>query len=83
MNHPKTLHSLHPEESAMITTILTTCPIRQRLLDIGFVNNAVVRCLFASPAKDPVAYLICGSVIALREETSEKIIIQKLKGLMD
>lgn len=40
--------------------------LRQRLLDLGFLEKAEIACVGRSPAGDPAAYLICGAVIALR-----------------
>lgn len=41
-------------------------PLRQRLLDLGFVPGTRVEVLFASPLGDPVAYRVEGAVVALR-----------------
>lgn len=41
---------------------------RLRLLDLGFVPGTPVRRLRTGPLGDPVAYLVRGTVIALREE---------------
>ena len=35
-------------------------------MDLGFTPGAGVRCLFAAPSGDPRAYMVRGSVIALR-----------------
>lgn len=42
--------------------------MRRRLMDLGFVPGTKVECLRRSPAGDPTAYLIRGTVIALRRE---------------
>lgn len=49
--------------------------LRRRLLDIGLVEGTKVECLQKSPAGDPVAYLIRGAVIALREEDSSAVLV--------
>jgi len=48
---------------------------RRRMLDLGLVKNTPVCPLFQSPSGDPIAYLIRGTVIALRKEDAEKILI--------
>ena len=48
---------------------------RRRMLDLGLVRNTPVRPLFQSPSGDPIAYLIRGTVIALRNEDAQKILI--------
>ena len=51
---------------------------RQRLLDLGFVKNAVVSVYIHAPLKEPVAYDIKGATVALRKEQADKILIEKL-----
>lgn len=50
---------------------------RRRMLDLGLVKGTTVESLQKSPSGDPIAYLIRGAVIALRDEDAEKIIIQQ------
>jgi DtxR family Mn-dependent transcriptional regulator len=50
---------------------------RRRLLDLGFVKGAEVRVNLVNPLKDPTAFLIKGTSIALRKDQSEKILITK------
>ena len=52
----------------LITALRLPEEKRRRLLELGFVPGAEVCPLQRSPGGDPVAYLICGAVIALREE---------------
>jgi DtxR family transcriptional regulator, Mn-dependent transcriptional regulator len=46
---------------------------RRRLLDLGFVPGAEVTAEMSSPAGDPVAYRIRGTLIALRREQASLI----------
>lgn len=62
--------------TAKVKKLLSTGSMRRRLLDIGLIEGTVVRCLHRSPAGDPVAYLIRGSVIALRQEDSSQIVVE-------
>ena len=48
---------------------------RRRMLDLGLIKNTPIRPLFQSPSGDPVAYLISGTVIALRSEDAQNILI--------
>ena len=50
----------------------------RRFLDLGIINGATVRPLFRSPLGDPTAYEICKSIIALREEDAERIIVTEI-----
>ena len=47
--------------------------LRRRFFDLGIIEGTDIEVLFKGPFGDPVAYLIRGTVIALREEDSEKI----------
>lgn len=49
---------------------------RRRFLDLGFTIGAKVHAIFSSPFGDPVAYMVRGTVIALRNEEAKKIIIE-------
>ena len=49
--------------------------MRRRLLDLGFTAGAFITCLQHSASGDPAAYLIRGTVIALREEDSRRIAV--------
>jgi DtxR family Mn-dependent transcriptional regulator len=51
---------------------------RNRLLDLGVVPGTVVEIDMASPAGNPIAYLIRGASIALRREQAERILVRKL-----
>ncbi|MBR4079216.1 MAG: ferrous iron transport protein A [Christensenellaceae bacterium] len=72
-----TLQQLNIGNSAYIRMLMTSGEMRRRLLDIGFVPDAEVTCLFSGFSGDPRAYLIKNTVIALRAEDAETIIIQK------
>lgn len=50
--------------------------MRRRLQDIGLIEGTQVKCLLKSPSGDPVAYLIRGAVIALRNDTSSEILLE-------
>lgn len=46
---------------------------RRRLLDLGFVTGSVVMGELVAPGGDPTAYLIRGTLIALRREQAQWI----------
>lgn len=75
------LSALKPGESAQIGDLLVTGALRRRLLDLGLVQDTVVKCVGVSPAGDPAAYLIRGAVIALRAADSSRIVIKRGAGL--
>lgn len=51
---------------------------RRRIYDLGLIPNSIVKILQKSPFGDPVAYFIRGTVIALRQECTSKIIVKKI-----
>ncbi|MBQ6700706.1 MAG: ferrous iron transport protein A [Oscillospiraceae bacterium] len=63
---------------ARIEEIKTKGALKQRLFDLGFVKGTKVKCVRTSPLGDPKAFLIRGSVIALRSEDSSKILGVKI-----
>ncbi len=72
----KTLDSLKLNDKAYIRKLNVENKIKLRLLDLGFVENSTIKCIYTSPSKNPKAYLIMGSVIALRNEDAKNIIIE-------
>lgn len=69
------LNNLKAGESGIIREILSTNIGIHRLFELGFTPDAEVLCLRNSPFREPVAYMIKGTVIALRHEDSKNIII--------
>ncbi len=51
---------------------------RKRMLDLGLIRGTKVKALMMSPSGDPTAYCIRGSVIALRADDAEKILVQPI-----
>lgn len=51
---------------------------KERILDLGMIPGTNIKVLQKSPLGDPTAYLIRGSVIALRSEYTKKITIEKI-----
>lgn len=49
--------------------------IKRRLLDIGLIEGTKVECILKSFFNDPLAYLIRGTIIAIRKEDSDKILV--------
>ncbi len=52
--------------------------IRRRILDIGITKGTKIEKLFDSPFGEPTAFNIRGSVMALRREVSDQIIVQEV-----
>ena len=73
------LSMLEEDESAKIIGIAKDMrgDSRRRLLDLGFVKGADVSIDLINPLKDPKAFLIKGTSIALRENQASKILIKR------
>ena len=73
------LSSLKIHETAKIVGLSKECrgENRNRLLDLGFVKGATIQIELLNPLSDPKAYLIKGTVIALRKDQAAKILIIK------
>ena len=62
-------------QRVIIEKIKTDFELKRRLLDIGFIKNTAVECVGISPLGDPKAFLVRGSVIALRSDDSKNITV--------
>ncbi len=76
MSTSKMLSDMQEGAAAEVAELLAEGGIRRRLRDIGLIEGTKVRCLNRGPSGDPIAYLIRGAVIALRNEDSSKVIIK-------
>ncbi len=73
------LSSLATGEKASVTGISSECrgANRRRLLDLGFIKGTTVQTEYPGPMKNPRAYLIRNTLIALRNDQAELILIEK------
>lgn len=69
------LSLLAPGQRARILSIRVDGAMRRRLLNLGLIEDTEVMCLGRSPLGDPSAYLIRGTVIAIRARDSRQILI--------
>lgn len=75
------LKDMEPGTQGVIVDILPECALIRRLRDLGFAEEASVKCLFRSMFGDPTAYEICGTVIALRAEDSASVLVRMPGGV--
>ena len=75
MNVLLSITELKEGQTGKVKTLYTAGSMRRRLQDLGIVEGTTIECLQKSPSGDPVAYKIRGTVIALRSEDANKIII--------
>ncbi|MBB6460721.1 metal-dependent transcriptional regulator [Flammeovirga kamogawensis] len=74
------LTTLKLGEKAIITGLSQECrgANRRRLLDLGFVKGSKIKINMVSPLSDPKAFLIRETLIALRKEQTDMILIKKI-----
>ncbi len=72
------LSDLKMGNKAVIKNMNVSKDIKRRLLDMGMVENTEIECLFTSLFKNPVAYLVRGTVIAMRKSITDKIVVDML-----
>ena len=72
----RVLSSLKEGESCIIIDIMPTGAMVSRLKELGFTSGTEVMCLQRSFSGDPTAYRVKGTVIALRKEDADGILVQ-------
>lgn len=73
-----TLNHLEVGESCYIKDILLEKRERRRLQELGFIKNTLVKCVLKSPFNEPMAYFVKGTIISLRKEVTENILIERI-----
>ncbi len=72
------LSSLPIGAKGEVELIMVNGLLRRRLLDLGVVPESVIEVIRVSPAGDPTAYLIKGSLIGLRKIEANQIFVKQL-----
>jgi ferrous iron transport protein A len=72
------LSELGSGERGRVRAIELTGMARRRLLDFGFVPDTEIEVAFRSPMGDPTSYRIKDSMIALRREESDCIVVERI-----
>jgi ferrous iron transport protein A len=76
MSSIKLLSALPVGKSAKIVEISASAPLKRRLADLGIIKGANIKAILSAPFGNPVAYGVCGTLIALRKTDSDKILIE-------
>ena len=72
------LSGLKPGEKSRVIHINLEGLDARRLLNIGIIEGTEIEALYKSPFGNPTAYLIRGAVFALRNQTADKIIVERI-----
>ena len=67
------LNQLPLNENGIIEEVECDGNIKRRLLDLGLVKGTNIIPVLVSPSKDPRAFQVRGSIIAIREEDALNI----------
>ena len=70
------LAGLGPGKSACVEEVILGGRTGQRLLDLGMIPGAEVRCLYRAPSGTPTAYQVFGAVVALRCRDAERVLVR-------
>ena len=62
-------------KTARVLSLSASEPLLGRLLDLGFVPGGEITPLYAAPTGDPRAYLICETVVALRQRDAATVTV--------
>ncbi len=70
------LAELPEGKTGVITSIDTTSPTAQRLLDLGFVPGTQIKAMKRAPMGDPTTFEIRGYQLGLRRSESEIVEVE-------
>lgn len=73
-----TLNEIDINDTCYIKEIKTEGEMRRRMFDLGLVEGTRIQCAFAAPFGEPRAYLVRGTLIALRSEDAGKIEVKRV-----
>ena len=73
------LNELELNNVGIVEMIKGNQEIKRRLLDLGLIKGTKILPVLISPSKDPRAFEFRGSLIAIRKEDAENIIIKQRK----
>lgn len=77
MNHIlTTLCDIPSGSSCKIYNVDNTLSIKHRLHELGFFKGATVDKLQVGAYGSPIAFRVCGAVIAIRSEDANRIIVK-------
>jgi len=71
------LSDVELDKPYIIKSIHVQGAMLRRLLDMGIISGTRITAIFTAPAKNPIAYLVRGTVVALRKEDSRNITVVK------
>lgn len=77
-NLPISLSLLQPGDEGEVIRVQAQGPVRQRLLEMGFIRGARLRVEKLAPLGDPMELVIKGYHLSLRREESSCILVHRV-----
>ena len=74
------LSELKIGQKAKVIKVLAKGKLRRRFIDIGIIEGTEIECITISPQGNPKAFLIRGTLFAIRNEDSAKIQVGDVCG---
>lgn len=74
----KILSKINLDEEVRVVEIDAEGELRRRFFDLGIIKDTIIEPLYISPFGDPKAYLIRGTVIAIRHDEANKIRVRTI-----
>lgn len=75
----KLLNEVDVQTEVEVEKVEAKGDLRRRFLDLGIIDGTKIRVLFSSPLGNPTAYLIRGTVIAMRENEARLICVKSIE----
>lgn len=72
------LSQIHPDQQVRVVWIASPPFMAKRLRDLGFAESEALTCVLRRPRRGMAAYLVCGSIIALRYSTASEIFVETM-----
>lgn len=70
------LNDLAVNKTGVVVSLLSKGNERRRMLDLGLVKGTKVEAVYKSPAGDPTAYFVRGTLMAIRGEDAAKCLVE-------
>lgn len=70
------LNCLSLGQEGKVCSLISEGAQRRRMLDLGLIKGTCIKPLQISPSGDPTAYHIRGTIIALRSDEANKIMVE-------
>ena len=71
------LWEIEPQQECVVAVNKGNSALHMRLQELGFVEGTKVRCVGRSPGGDPCAYALRGTVMAIRRQDADQILVRR------